>query len=178
MKYLIFIFIFCFCNSCILLPYRPPRSNKYVLQNENRIGLKNGSPLRTSGIYCFNYLDTVTNLGQWYSGYYRFTQNGELRMTNGIKGFFTPSEIFRITHKSIQMDIDKHFYGYYSASSSNVDLEYIWELRENLTEIFYESSGYLSANGDTLFISQQKNRKHKKVEVLNLTCLYYEFPKN
>src|SRR5690606_29983551 len=110
----------------------------------------------------FNYIDTVINKGEWFTGYYRFTENGNLKMTDGFKGLFTPEKLYELAKSSIQKDIDNHFYGYYSASGQKVELEYIWEMRENLTARFYESTGVLSENGDTLFVKEQLVRKYNK----------------
>jgi len=167
-----------FLNSCILLPYIPPKQSKYKLHKENKVGIKSVTPLKTNGFYYFNYIDTVINKGEWYSGYYRFTGDGKLRITDGIDGLYSPEKIYELVKSSIQQDIDKHFYGYYSASGQKVELEYIWEMRENLTARFYESTGVLSENGDTIFVKEQLVRKYNKIEPLNRQCIFYEFPKD
>lgn len=175
MKYSIYILVF-FLSSCILLPYRPPKQSKYKLHQENKVGIKSATPLKTNGFYYFNYIDTVINKGEWYSGYYRFTGDGKLRVVHSFKGKISPDSLYLRKKESIQQDIDKHFYGYYSASGQEIELEYIWEMRENLTARFYESTGVLSENGDTLFVKEQLVRKYNKIEPLNRQCIFYEFP--
>lgn len=162
--------------SCILIPYIPPKPNRFQLYKRNVHGVFNDAPVKTNGFYYFYYIDTLVRKGEWYSGYYRFTCEGELRMTNGFRGYLSPEDLYRIAKISIIEDLDKHYWGYYSANRLNIVFEYITEVPENLTSIFYDSKGILSYEGDTLFVENQYNRKLKRTEYLNKTCVFYEFP--
>ncbi len=113
----------------------------------------------------------------WNSGYCRFTKDGKLLMVNACLGKISPDVYYLQNKESLEQETDKQFYGYYSASGKQIDLEYIMELRENLTACFYESVGLLSNNGDTLFVKEQLDRKYNVTKTLNRQCVFFEFPK-
>ena len=95
------------------------------------------------------------------------------------EGIFSnnPDSIYFYKKESINLDIDKSLYGYYSATERNIRMEYVREIREKRVSVFYESTGVLSKNGDTLFVKEHRVLKNGKIETLNRTCLYYPFQK-
>lgn len=175
-KLIIVMLLLISITSCILVPYIPPKPNKFQLYKRNVHGVFNDAPIKTNGFYYFYYIDTVVRKGELFSGYYRFTNEGKLRLIYGLTGKVDPEQMYVRRKSIIQKDLDKHYWGYYSANRLRITFEYITEVPENLTSIFYDSKGVLSYEGDTLFVESQYNRKLKRTEQLNRTCVFYEFP--
>ena len=176
-KFFIVIF-FCFLfSSCIWqLFYKSPKPQKFALYKSNNIGLKANSTLKTNGFYYYIVTDRDFP-GEKFFRYYRFLNNGEIRITGDITGV-NPVEVYLTRKYAIDEDLDKSLYGYYNASNNIVEMEYVKEEREFLHKnYFYKSIGNLSSNGDTLYVKEQIYLNRNQTEQLNRVCLFYQFPK-
>jgi hypothetical protein len=174
-QYIILPFALVIITSCAyFLPFKSPKPENFRIYLEKEVGIQGNSDIKTSGFYYFSYIDKEINYGRQYTGYYRFKPNGELHIEENVpKG--TPDSTYIFMQRIIELDLDKAIYGYYSASGSNVKMEYVEEIGEKLKCVFYESEGTLSKNGDTLYIKEYRKLKDGKPIVLQRKCIYYPF---
>jgi len=168
-----------------LIPFKAPKPENFKLYKQKTIGLQGSVVAKTNGLYFFLYQQEAIlsyddykkgNIHKTFAGYYRFKKNGEMHIAEGIFSN-NPDSIYFYKKESINLDIDKSLYGYYSATERNIKMEYVRDIREKLVSVFYESTGVLSKNGDTLFVKEHRVLKNGKIETLNRTCIYYSFQK-
>lgn len=163
-------------NGCIyLLFYKSPSPEKFNLYQQKTLGIKGDSKININGFYCYPNPDTYLNSGKIYTGYYRFINSGELRIEEWVPQNKLDS-VYDFCKESIELDIDKALYGYYLTNGDSIKMEYVKEYRESMRNEFYESTGILSKNGDTLYVKEQQKRKDGKTDLLNRTCIFYPFP--
>ncbi|MBP6304075.1 MAG: hypothetical protein KBB37_13875 [Bacteroidia bacterium] len=174
--FLIFYLVSCISSCVYLIPFIAPKPEEFKLYKENKIGIIGLSEVKGNGGYYFCNEDNQITKGKKYTGYYRFKSNGELHIEENIPKD-NPDSAYHFMKSTIDLDIDKTLYGYYSATGINIKMEYVREIREKLVSIFYESTGVLSKNGDTLFVKEHRVLKNGKIETLNRTCIYYPFQK-
>jgi hypothetical protein len=166
--------------ACVLkmLFYRSPKPQSFELFKTNKQGLQGVSKLRTDGFYYFFEEHSAYDPpDKKRIRYYQFKKDGTLNLSLGhLKA--NADSVYKVEKESIAKDLKDHYYGYYSATGDNIDMEYLQEEREFFGKDYrYRSMGRLSKNGDTLYVANETYTNKKETKALNRVCIFYEFPK-
>lgn len=160
-----------------VLYYRPPKPESFKLYRSSKQGIHGTSALKTNGLYYFfEEHPGYDPPNQKRIRYYRFKPNGEIYLS---LAHLKPNidSLYHIVEESIEKNLDKPYYGYYSATGIIIEMEFLKEEREFFgRDHRYHSYGNLSMNGDTLYVAEEIYDNKNKSSQVNRVCIYYGFP--